>query len=357
MSIGLAPNTALGLTAHLPRADRQEVIAQAIARAMGAKVEGAHPYVDDVLQNKLNLSTIGEALGFQDRFGARAWTSSDFHIATDNAVRILASETSFASLEHRAFCRMIELPNYRTTDLPRFEGGQLAARAQGAEAPLLGLLAKGESASLANYAAHERVTREAMINAPWDFIGGTVRELVAAGLRRERTEVVTLIESNPTLKDTTAWFDASRGNDLSAVSLDVTALGAAYAAMRSLSANGNTLELRPAVLLVPASLEVHARVLVSSMANGVTSGDPLQNQAGLNPGPVSVFADTRLTKCYLLPAPDQMGVVGVAHLPGQTNPIVATKFDKPTDELLIKGMFDVAATALSPNAIRITLTG
>ena len=357
MSFGIGTETAAGLTRHMGAAERREVVGEALAMAMGVNVAEPHPYAADLAGEGLKAATVAEV--FNMARPSAVFTSSDFQLSLDQAIGMIAAQTGAASTEHRAFCKLLDLPNLKPVDLPRYEGGELQERQQLAEAQRLGLVVKGESTRLVNYAAYEPVSRQSIINAEWDHIAGIARELIAAGLRRERTGVVKLLESNPTLNDGTAWFHTDRSNDISSASLNVTALGAAYAALRGLKPSNSdaTLELPPAVLLVPASLEVTARVLVASMANGLSAGDPSPNQAGLNPAPLAVLGDTRLTKVYLLPSPALMPVVGVAHLSGKRQPIVTTKVNKRTDELMIKGVFDLAVSAVSPNGIRITLTG
>ena len=358
MSFGIGTETAVGLTRHMAHSEKHEVVAEALAMAMGVNVAEPHPYAADLAGEGLKAATIAEV--FNLARPSAMFTTSDFNLALNQTIGMIAAETSIVSTEHRAFCKLLDLPNLRPTGVPRYEGGELTER-NGAymEATRLGVVGKGESVSLVNYANYEAVSRQSIINAEWDHVAGIVRELIAAGLRRERTGVVELLEANPALGDGTAWFHSDRGNDISSASLNTTALGAAYAALRGLKPSNSdaTLELPPAVLLVPASLEVTARVLVASMANGLSAGDPSRNQAGLNPAPLAVFADTRLTKVYLLPSPAQMPVVGVAHLTGQRQPAITTKVNQRTDELMIKASFDLAVSAVSPNAIRITLTG
>jgi hypothetical protein len=322
--------------------ERVGIVGDALALSMGAKPRQPRDYAVELAAAGIDAQRAAELLHI--RSGA-AFSSSDFGLAIDRAIQLVASDSAAISQEHRYSAGMIDLSDFQTKDLPRTAGGQLVRHVENAEQARTSISVRGEPCQLVTFSGGDTISREAILSAQWDHVAAVVRELVAAGFRRERSELIDLLVANAPLADGVPWFDASRGNVAEAVALDAAGLSAGFLALRSLTAGGSVLQLRAGVLWVPAALEVQARTLVAQMtAPGLTN-------------PPQVLADTRLSHVYVLPAPTVAPVVGLAHLRGQRAPTVQSKAELEQDALTVRCFFDLAAVPLSPHAVRLTITG
>jgi hypothetical protein len=151
--------------------------------------------------------------------------------------------------------------------------------------------------------------------------------------------------------DGVALFHASHKNLTTAgTALDVTNLGKARAAMaRQTGLDGKTvLNIRPAFLVVPSSLELTAEQLIAQNLVPATSANVVpQSMRAL-----SVIAEPRLDPAsgaipwYLFASPSAIDTIEYAYLEGQDGVFIETRNGFDVDGLEIKARLDFGAKAI-----------
>lgn len=205
-----------------------------------------------------------------------------------------------------------------------------------------------ETFSLLSYARSFGITRKSLINDDTDafsrlpiMMGRQVRKL-------ESDLVWAVINANAAMGDGVALFHATHANLAGAgAAIDVTTVGAGVAAMKlqkGLDA-ATYIDVQPKYLIVPVAKEVVARQFISVNLMAAT-------QATVNPfaGQLSVIAEPRLdatsaTAWYLAATPDQIGVIVVATLEGESGPRVESKVGFEVEGIQTKVAYDFAAKA------------
>ena len=203
-----------------------------------------------------------------------------------------------------------------------------------------------ETFTLASYARQFGITRKALINDDTDafsrlpiMMGRQVRKL-------ESDLVWQQITANAAMGDTVALFHATHANLAgSGGAIDVTTVGAGNAAMKlQKGLDGATfIDVQPKYLIVPVAKEVIARQFVSEKLLATS-------QSNVNPfaGVLSVIAEPRLdansaTAWYLAATPDQIGIIVVATLEGDSGPRVESKVGFDIQGIQTKVEYDFAA--------------
>lgn len=205
-----------------------------------------------------------------------------------------------------------------------------------------------ETFSLLSYARSFGITRKALINDDTDafsrlpiMMGRQVRKL-------ESDLVWAVINANAAMGDGVTLFHSTHGNLAgSGAAIDVTTVGAGVAAMKlQKGLDGATfIDVQPRYLIVPVAKEVVARQFVSVNLMAAT-------QATVNPfaGQLTVIAEPRLdatsaTAWYLAATPDQIGIIVVATLEGESGPRVESKVGFDIEGIQTKVAYDFAAKA------------
>jgi hypothetical protein len=297
-----ATPTAEGV-AMLPASDRREIVAHAIALAVGLDVDRPNPLAGDLMipkmggdllvSGRLRPRDVATALGLDSVRGL--FTSNDLLESVRTALLLVRPYPD--DVEHRAICGKIDASDFRPIDAPRVDGGYSFELGESQEIPPINVRVGGEQITLKAFGAVAHITREAIVNCDFGLMAATQRELVSAAYRRERSAVVQLLNSNPVLADGVAMFDAARGNlSASAVGMNADGLGSLHGLLRSLPGSaGVPLNLRGRVLTVPATRAVAARQAV--------------RESGLD---WTVFDDAELSGAKLLPSPEIAPAVGLA---------------------------------------------
>jgi hypothetical protein len=143
----------------------------------------------------------------------------------------------------------------------------------------------------------------------------------------------------------TDWYTSARGNLVtSAGALSITNLKKLVTAFRKMKdPDGNPVAISPAVLLVPADLELDAAEIMGSalIQSGATTGQPDRNVLA---GRYQVVGTTYLSSAddyYLVANPSDLAAMEVAFLNGVQSPIVETaEADFNTLGVMMRGYFD-----------------
>lgn len=206
-----------------------------------------------------------------------------------------------------------------------------------------------EKYKIEKYAKIVAVTREALVNDDLsaftrlpDLFGRAARDL-------ESDLVWAIITSNPVMSDTITLFHANHSNlnQGGAAAISVASLGKMRAAMRlHKGLNGRYINLTPAYLFVPPSLETLAQQYVASIT-------PAQS-SNVNPF-VGAFrgiaAEPRLeansaTAWYMAADVGQIDIIELARLEGEAGPQIETRNGFEVEGLEIKVRMDVGAKAI-----------
>ncbi|MDX9718942.1 MAG: hypothetical protein RBT67_16365 [Thauera sp.] len=333
---------------HTPR-DILAAGPDAVAAAFGVPNSTPHPLADQLSTAPLSRLAFYAGLAIRpqqphetDRVVmSRGMTSSDYAAMLAAASTTLANRRFTAVAEHRAFCAVIECRDFRpeqivTTDvdgeLP--EVSELQPLAAGRV-----IVGNGAAAQLRTFARILRAKRELIINDNAAMLADAAQTLGTAGARTEAREVYAVLESNPTLDDGELVFHADHGN-IVASAFDATSLGAAMAALRTMTLiGGNQADLSAAHLVVSADLELAARKLI--------------HEAGLQ---ITVTASGRLAtgRWYLLPNPEAAPTVGVLKLKGASNPILVESWQDEFafDGSVMRARCDTGAVLVARTVIR-----
>lgn len=205
-----------------------------------------------------------------------------------------------------------------------------------------------ETFTLLSYARQFGITRQALINDDTDAFS-RLPIMMGRQVRKLESDIVwAVITANAAMGDGVTLFNAAHGNlSASSDAIAITSVGAANSAMKlQKGLDGATfIDVRPKYLIVPVAKEVVARQFVSVNLMATT-------QAVVNPfaGVLDVIAEPRLdansaTAWYLAATPDQVGVIVVATLEGESGPRVESKVGFDIQGIQTKVEYDFAAKA------------
>lgn len=192
------------------------------------------------------------------------------------------------------------------------------------------------------------LTREMIINDDLRAFTRIPQLFGAAARRMEADAVYSLITANGAMSDSVALFHSTHRNLAgTAAAITSDSLALARAAMRKQKGMaGEMIDVTPAFLLVPVSLELEAEILLRSAALPEAS-----MSAGVhNPwaGKLTPIADPHLdaasaTAWYLLAHPNQVPMIEVSYLQGEEQPYVEEMVDFNSDALITKVRHDFGA--------------
>jgi len=258
------------------------------------------------------------SLPFQVRLGGTS-SSEWAQILRDTFENRLLDYYRAGQPAYRALTRRMPLKSYRRSTLIRVgEYPQLKQVGEGGEVETGTILDGGEDIQLLRFARIFAVTSTVFTNDDAGALNTVAQQGAEAALFAENALFFATLLSNagagPTLKDGTAFFDASRGNLLSGAALGTTSLGLALAALRKQSAPGGAkLNLAGRLLLCGADNEGLARSTVASMSAGTT---PL----------LEVLVDAALgAEWYVFASPDARPAFVYGFLSSNERPFVESR--------------------------------
>ena len=159
-----------------------------------------------------------------------------------------------------------------------------------------------------------------------------------------------IITSNPAMADGNALFHTTHKNLAgTGAALAVDAVGAARAAMAKQTGldKKTVLNVRPAFLIVPASLELKAEQLVAqNLVPAATSSVVLQSIRTLAPISEPRLDAASETAWYLAASPNQIDTIEYAYLEGQQGAYIETRNGFDVDGVEIKCRLDFGAKAI-----------
>jgi len=265
--------------------------------------------------------------------------TQDFEDVLGDFLRTAFSFSFVGHLAHRSFVAMRTLRDYRehrasTADLS-FDMSEELAEHQEARSIVSVDTMLGNLVRLRRYGRDLAIARRVIVNDDLDLLAGYGTAGGATAARLEAAAVYALMESNPTLGDSSPMFHADFGN-IVAAALDAAGLGSALGALRKTPmADAAPSNLDAAFLVVEPTLELTARTLVKD--------------AGLN---VAVISSAWLGsgRWYLLAAPEVAPVVALFHLEGHDRDISVNRIRLPAnssfDGVLLGIRYEFGVTAV-----------
>ena len=249
------------------------------------------------------------------------------------------------------FCRQVLATDFKAMHRVQLgEAPQLLEVGESGEFKRGTLGESKESYKVKTYGRVVAITRQVLINDDLDaftripaMYGNSIAQL-------EWDVVWGIITANPAMADGNALFHANHRNLAgTAAALDVTSVGAARAAMAKQTGldKKTVLNVRPAFLIVPASLELKAEQLVAqNLVPAATASVVPQSIRTLSPISEPRLDAASETAWYLAASPNQIDTIEYAYLEGQQGAYIETRNGFDVDGVEIKCRLDFGAKAI-----------
>jgi len=249
------------------------------------------------------------------------------------------------------FCRQVLATDFKAMHRVQLgEAPQLLKVGESGEFKRGTLGESKESYRIETYGRVVAITRQVLINDDLDAFT-RIPAMYGNSIAQLESDVVwDIVTTNPAMADGTALFHGTHKNLAgTGVALGVDSVGAARAAMRKQTGldKKTVLNVRPAFLIVPASLELKAEQLVAQNLVPAQSGNVVpQSIRTLSP-----IAEPRLdaaseTAWYLAASPNQIDTIEYAYLEDQRGAYIETRNGFDVDGVEIKCRLDFGAKAI-----------
>lgn len=249
------------------------------------------------------------------------------------------------------FCRQVLATDFKAMHRVQLgEAPQLLEVGESGEFKRGTLGESKESYKVKTYGRVVAITRQTLINDDLDAFT-RIPAMYGNSIAQLESDVVWgIITSNPAMADGTALFHANHRNLAgTGAALDVTSVGAARAAMAKQTGldKKTVLNIRPAFLIVPASLELKAEQLVAQNLVPAQSGNVVpQSIRTLAPISEPRLDAASETAWYLAASPNQIDTIEYAYLEGQQGAYIETRNGFDVDGVEIKCRLDFGAKAI-----------
>lgn len=299
--------------------------------------EGIGVRVHDLTPTEFaNLALKGSTGSSRDPSRGLMSTSDFSHLLANVQNKAMRKRYEATPQSWLAIARRSEAPDFKPMKRIQLSGGtQLKTVNEHGEFERGSLADSSETYSLKTQGLIFVFTRAAFLN---DDLGELMRVTERMGARAadRRTDlVISLITANAALGDGVAWFHATHGNLATGApsALSETSLQTMLSAMRvQKDLSGNLLNIRPAILMVPAALEVAARKLTTQVtpqqSSNVNVFQGMFEQVIVEPRLDAPVGGT--TAWFAFASPNQVDVIEYAELSGQSGP-----------QIMVRNGFDV----------------
>jgi hypothetical protein len=249
------------------------------------------------------------------------------------------------------FCRQVLATDFKAMHRVQLgEAPQLLEVGESGEFKRGTLGESKESYKVKTYGRVVAITRQTLINDDLDAFT-RIPAMYGNSIAQLESDVVWgIITANPAMADGNALFHANHKNLAgTGAALAVDAVGAARAAMAKQTGldKKTVLNIRPAFLIVPASLELKAEQLVAqNLVPAATSSVVPQSIRTLAPISEPRLDAASETAWYLAASPNQIDTIEYAYLEGQQGAYVETRNGFDVDGVEIKCRLDFGAKAI-----------
>lgn len=249
------------------------------------------------------------------------------------------------------FCRQVLATDFKAMHRVQLgEAPQLLEVGESGEFKRGTLGESKESYKVKTYGRVVAITRQTLINDDLDAFT-RIPAMYGNSIAQLESDVVWgIITANPAMADGNALFHATHKNLAgTGAALDVSSVGAARAAMAKQTGldKKTVLNVRPAFLIVPASLELKAEQLVAqNLVPAATSSVVPQSIRTLAPISEPRLDAASETAWYLAASPNQIDTIEYAYLEGQQGAYIETRNGFDVDGVEIKCRLDFGAKAI-----------
>ncbi len=249
------------------------------------------------------------------------------------------------------FCRQVLATDFKAMHRVQLgEAPQLLEVGESGEFKRGTLGESKESYKVKTYGRVVAITRQTLINDDLDAFT-RIPAMYGNSIAQLESDVVWgIITANPAMADGNALFHANHKNLAgTGAALAVDAVGAARAAMAKQTGldKKTVLNVRPAFLIVPASLELKAEQMVAqNLVPAATSSVVPQSIRTLAPISEPRLDAASETAWYLAASPNQIDTIEYAYLEGQQGAYVETRNGFDVDGVEIKCRLDFGAKAI-----------
>ena len=249
------------------------------------------------------------------------------------------------------FCRQVLATDFKSMHRVQLgEAPQLLEVGESGEFKRGTLGESKESYKVKTYGRVVAITRQTLINDDLDAFT-RIPAMYGNSIAQLESDVVWgIITSNPAMADGNALFHTTHKNLAgTGAALDVSSVGAARAAMAKQTGldKKTVLNVRPAFLIVPASLELKAEQLVAqSLVPAATASVVPQSIRTLAPISEPRLDAASETAWYLAASPNQIDTIEYAYLEGQQGAYIETRNGFDVDGVEIKCRLDFGAKAI-----------
>ncbi|MCC5968244.1 MAG: peptidase U37 [Natronohydrobacter sp.] len=249
------------------------------------------------------------------------------------------------------FCRQVLATDFKAMHRVQLgEAPQLLEVGESGEFKRGTLGESKESYKVKTYGRVVAITRQTLINDDLDAFT-RIPAMYGNSIAQLESDVVWgIITANPAMADGNALFHTTHKNLAgTGTALAVEAVGAARAAMAKQTGldKKTVLNVRPAFLIVPASLELKAEQLVAqNLVPAATSSVVPQSIRTLAPISEPRLDAASETAWYLAASPNQIDTIEYAYLEGQQGAYIETRNGFDVDGVEIKCRLDFGAKAI-----------
>lgn len=249
------------------------------------------------------------------------------------------------------FCRQVLATDFKAMHRVQLgEAPQLLEVGESGEFKRGTLGERKESYKVKTYGRVVAITRQTLINDDLDAFT-RIPAMYGNSIAQLESDVVWgIITANPAMADGNALFHTTHKNLAgTGAALDIGSVGAARAAMAKQTGldKKTVLNVRPAFLIVPASLELKAEQLVAqNLVPAATSSVVPQSIRTLAPISEPRLDASSETAWYLAASPNQIDTIEYAYLEGQQGAYIETRNGFDVDGVEIKCRLDFGAKAI-----------
>ncbi len=249
------------------------------------------------------------------------------------------------------FCRQVLATDFKAMNRVQLgEAPQLLEVGESGEFKRGTLGESKESYKVKTYGRVVAITRQTLINDDLDAFT-RIPAMYGNSIAQLESDVVWgIITANPAMADGNALFHTTHKNLAgTGTALAVDAVGAARAAMALQTGfdKKTVLNIRPAFLIVPASMELKAEQLVAQNLVPVDSTKVVpQSIRTLSPISEPRLDAASPTAWYLAASPNQIDTIEYAYLEGQQGAYIETRNGFDVDGVEIKCRLDFGAKAI-----------
>lgn len=278
-------------------------------------------------------------------------STSDFpELLGTSANKVFLGAYDAAPKTYASVMRRVDLANFQVHNL--LKDGDFPALAEVKES---GEFTRGtmseskETAQLRTYGRTFGITRQSLVNDSLNRFGEMAMKIGTAVARFENATAWAVVTANAAMADGDTLFHANHGNLAgSGGAISPTTLGAGRAAMRlQTSLDGNTINVIPQYLVVPATKETIAEQQVYPLQVVITDATaaPTQSQRMLQIITEPLLDANSTTAWYLFSSPMSGAAIVYGYLEGEGAPRVRTNDPFNVDGIEFQVRFDFYAAA------------